>query len=49
MSYRKIDPRMWDDERFATLTQPTKLVWMLILTGPHTTPLPGLCNVGVAA
>lgn len=49
MSYRKIDPRMWDDERFATLSQPTKLVWLLILTGPHTTPLPGLSNVGVAA
>lgn len=49
MSYRKIDPRMWDDERFATLSQTTKLVWLLILTGPHTTPLPGLSNVGVAA
>lgn len=48
MSYRKIEPSMWDDERFAPLSKDAKLAWLCILTGPHTTPLPGLfvCGIG---
>jgi len=46
--YRKIDPRMWDDERFVALSPEAKLVWVLILTGPHTMSLPGLSVCGKA-
>ena len=49
MSYRKIEPRMWDDERFSALAPESKLVWLCILTGPHTTALPGLSVCGVAS
>ena len=48
MSYRKVEPRMWDDERFATLTKDGKLTWLCVLTGPHTTSLPGLFVCGLA-
>lgn len=49
MSYRKVEPRMWDDERFAALSPEAKLTWLCILTGPHTTALPGLSVCGVAS
>ena len=48
MSYRKIESRMWDDERFAPLDPIVKLTWVCILTGPHTTGLPGLYSCGLA-
>lgn len=48
MSYRKVEPRMWDDERFAALSKDAKLTWLCVLTGPHTTPLPGLSVCGIA-
>jgi hypothetical protein len=47
MAYRKIDPRLWDDERFVDLTTVQKLLWLYLLTGPHTTSLPGLWIVGI--
>jgi hypothetical protein len=47
MAYRKIDPRLWDDERFVELSCVEKLLWLYLLTGPHTTSLPGLWIVGV--
>lgn len=46
MAYRKIDPRLWDDERFVELTPVHKLLWLYLLTGPHTTSLPGLWIIG---
>lgn len=49
MSYRKIEPRMWDDERFSALAPEAKLTWLCVLTGPHTTALPGLSVCGVAS
>lgn len=49
MSYRKIEPRMWDDERFSALTPEAKLTWVCILTGPHTSSLPGLSVCGAAS
>lgn len=49
MAYRKIDPRLWDDERFVELSCVEKLLWLYLLTGPHTTSLPGLWIVGVGA
>jgi len=48
VSYRKIDTRVWDDERVAPLPALTKLTWFCILTGPHTTGLPGLYSCGIA-
>lgn len=48
MSYRKVDPRMWDDERFVLLSPEAKLMWLCILTGPQTTALPGLSSCGIA-
>jgi len=47
MAFRKIDPRIWDDERFVDLTAVQKLFWFYILTGPHATSLPGLWIVGI--
>lgn len=47
MAYRKIDPRLWDDEKFIDLLAVEKLLWLYILTGPHTTSLPGLWIVGM--
>lgn len=42
MPYRKIEPKLWDDELIADLDRDTKLVWVYLLTGKHTTSLPGL-------
>lgn len=37
--YRKIDTRIWNDERFALLTDDAKLVFLFLLTHPHLTSL----------
>lgn len=37
--YRKIDPRIWNDERFRALTDDGKLVFLFLLTHPHLTAL----------
>lgn len=42
MSYRKLDPELWDDERFIALSDTAKLVWLALITGPQTGALPGL-------
>lgn len=50
--YRRIDPRMWGDERFQALSRAkpnAQTLWIYILTGPHTTSLPGLWHVGERA
>jgi hypothetical protein len=49
MAYRKIESRIWDDEKIADLPPITKLVWVYLLTGKHTTSLPGIWNVGPAS
>ncbi|MBI3989760.1 MAG: conserved phage C-terminal domain-containing protein [candidate division NC10 bacterium] len=36
---RKINTRIWMDERFRRLSSTAKLVWIYILTGPDTTPI----------
>ena len=46
--YRKIDPRIWGDEKFRRLSLEARYVFLHLLTGPHTTNLPGLANVGFA-
>ena len=37
--YRKIDPRIWNDEKFRQLSDRGKLSFLLILTHPHMTSL----------
>jgi hypothetical protein len=47
--YRKIDTRMWGDSKFRELSSPgpsAKYLWVYLLTGPHTTNLPGLFRSG---
>jgi hypothetical protein len=50
--YRKIDQRMWGDAKFRSLSRPkanAQTLWVYLLSGPHTTSLPGLAMVGEAA
>ncbi|AMR80227.1 hypothetical protein A2G96_05720 [Cupriavidus nantongensis] len=50
--YRKIEVRMWGDEKFRALSplQPSaQALWVFLLTGPHTGPIPGLFRAGRAA
>ena len=37
--YRKVDPRIWNDERFRALSDHAKLVFLFLLTHPHLTCL----------
>jgi hypothetical protein len=49
--YKKIDQRMWGDEKFRRLSRPkpnAQSLWLYLLTGPHTTALPGLSVAGPA-
>ncbi len=39
MRYRKIDPRIWNDERFRLLGDDGKLVFLFVLTHPHMTAI----------
>src|SRR5262249_21992676 len=50
--FRKIDVRMWGDARFLALSRPqpnAQTLWVYLLTGPHTTSIPGLFAAGGAA
>jgi hypothetical protein len=51
--YRKIDTRMWGDVKFRALSSPpppsSKYLWIFLLTGLHTTNLPGLFRAGEMA
>lgn len=50
--HRKIDVRMWGDAKFRALSAPTpcaQFLWIYLITGPHTTNLPGLFHIGEAA
>lgn len=50
--HRKIDVRMWGDERFVALSSPkpnAQTLWVFLLTGPQTTAAPGLFSAGEAA
>ncbi|HXM62994.1 MAG TPA: hypothetical protein VN950_19185 [Terriglobales bacterium] len=50
--YRKIEVRMWGDEKYRTLSPllPSgQALWLFLLTGPHTGPIPGLFRAGRAA
>jgi hypothetical protein len=50
--YRKIEVRMWGDEKFRALSPVPACgqgLWFFLLTGPHTLSIPGLSTVGRAA
>jgi uncharacterized phage protein (TIGR02220 family) len=50
--YRKIEVRIWGDEKFKKLTPIPPCgqgLWLFLLTGPHTGPIPGLFRSGRAA
>lgn len=50
--YRKIEARMWGDAKFRALTPlaPSgQALWIYLITGPHTGPIPGLFKAGPAA
>jgi hypothetical protein len=50
--YRKIEVRLWGDEKFRSLSplDPSgQSLWLFLLTGPHTGPIPGLFRAGRAA
>lgn len=50
--YRKIEVRTWSDEKFRSLSPipPSgQGLWFFLLTGPHTTAIPGLFRAGRAA
>ena len=49
--YRKIDPRIWNDEKFRTLSDDAKFVFLFLLTHPHMTALGAMRNTlpGLAA
>lgn len=53
MTYsRRVEIRMWDDEKFRRLSplQPCgQGLWIYLLIGPHTGPVPGLFRAGRAA
>jgi hypothetical protein len=49
--YRKIDVRIWADEKFRALSpqRPSaQTLWIFLLCGRHTTSVPGLWNAGEA-
>ena len=50
--YRRISVPMWGDARFRKLSAPApnaRYLWIYLLTGPHTGPIPGLSTTGEAA
>lgn len=50
--YRKIDVRLWGDEKFLALSglEPSgKALWIYFLTSPNTNSIPGLFRAGEAA
>ncbi|HHC8921408.1 TPA: hypothetical protein ACN3MR_002876 [Stenotrophomonas maltophilia] len=50
--YRKVEVKMWGDEKFRRLTPMPPCgqgLWLYLITGPHTGPIPGLFRAGRAA
>lgn len=49
--YRRVEVRTWGDEKFRRLSRipPSgKGLWLFLITGPHTSPIPGLFRAGRA-
>lgn len=50
-TYRAIHVKMWGDVKFRRLSAPppnAQFLWIYLLTGPHTTNIPGLFSAGEA-
>ncbi|TDB26835.1 hypothetical protein ATCM_03775 [Stenotrophomonas sp. ATCM1_4] len=50
--YRKVEVRTWGDEKFRRLSPMPPCgqgLWLFLITGPHTGPIPGLFRAGRAA
>jgi len=50
--YRKVHLRMYADEKFCELSSPPpcgKYLWLYLLTGPHTSAIPGAISTGEMA
>ncbi len=50
--HRKVDVRVWGDDKFRGMTAPApcgRYLWLYLMTGPHTTSIPGLFVAGEAA
>ena len=50
--YRKLEPRVWVDDKFLSLSAPGpngQTLWLYLLTSPFTTSIPGLYIAGKAA
>ena len=50
--YRKVEVRTWGDEKFRGLSPIPPCgqgLWLFLITGPHTGPIPGLFRAGRAA
>lgn len=50
--YRKVEVRTWGDEKFRKLSKMPACgqgLWLFLITGPHTCPIPGLFRAGRAA
>ena len=49
--YRKVEVRTWGDEKFRGLSAMPACgqgLWLYLITGPHTGPIPGLFRAGRA-
>lgn len=49
--YGKIDKKIWGDAKFRALSRPqpnAQTLWIYLLTGPHTTSIPGIFVAGEA-
>lgn len=42
MRFSKISRRVWNDEAFRSFSEPAKLLWFRLLTGPELSNIPGL-------
>lgn len=47
--FNVVSPEMWNDERFAELSDAGRLLWLRLLTGPEVTNVPGVLVIGRAA
>lgn len=47
--YRKVEVSLWADERFRSISQNAQYMYLFLLTGPHTGPIPGLFKSGELA
>lgn len=49
MTSHRINPVLWNDDKFIDLDDLTGRLWLLILTGPQATSLPGLQRADAAS